>query len=294
MQPKVAVIIAHYGPDEFFREMLWDAVAAVRRQHFDGQVEIAVVDDGSAWSDSLADPDGGDRVLGREAVLREPLLDGLDVDWFVVGARTDRYRRAIVTNLAARTVVADAQVYLDDDTRWRGARALGRLVKALDTYDFAVGRIQRKNGVFDGYYDPSFSGTNLAMRRDFLEELGWFGEYTAEWGHGFDNDLFWRVYAAVTAPGSTRRAAFVSDVLTERDGAHRRRKHLVTEVDYVTGFEARHGVNPRENASRRKQDYLEHTSSNPALMERLFDVRSRAERLALRVANKARRLAGRS
>ena len=75
---------------------------------------------------------------------------------------------AIITNAIARNVIADKLVFLDDDTRWRGPHCLQRLSDLLDRHDFVAGRFQLKHGVWSSYYSSEFSGTNFAIRRDFL------------------------------------------------------------------------------------------------------------------------------
>lgn len=269
--------------------MLRDTVASLRAQRFRGTVEIAVCDDGSAWAEGLL-PAGRDHVvLDRAALRAEPRTADLDVDILVAGARTDSFRKAILWNIAARATTADALVFFDDDHRLARRGDLARFARYLDRYEFVAGRIQEKSGAFRRYDDPKVQGTTIAMRRDLFDRIGGFGEYTSEWGHGVDTDLYWRVYCELgEAPRGRRRAVYAGEILT-RNAPGSRRKRLASEEAYCAGFLQRHGVHPRENPSRNKTAWFDH--SMPAF--RVVEASLRAVNSALELRTKLRWVAQR-
>ena len=234
--PSIAVVVIHYGPEPHFRRLVEMNVEVLRAQRFGGRIEIVVADDGSPWARSLSSSTT-DTVLDREDVKRTALLRDLDVDWFIAGAATQQFRKAALLNLASAQVESDRLVFLDDDSRFRRRDALERFSRYLEAYDLVLGRGQSRAGTYRVYNDGMVSGTNFAVRRSLLQEVGGFGEYTAEWGHGDDVDFFIRVHRALAAK-TPKRACFASEILVTRNGPYQRRKMLVPEEQFVEHFRA--------------------------------------------------------
>ncbi len=277
---RIAVIIAHYAPEPKFREVLKETIGRIRAQDFEGRVEVAVTDDGSQWSRDLVQPDEMHRVFDARQIRGTSELADLDVEWYIAGCDSDRYRKAELWNLAVQLTTADNLVFLDDDQAFASADALRLYNLYLQHYAFVVGRIVMPGEIYRTYYDTMVQGANFGMSRALLDRVGGFTPRASDWGRGEDSEVFWKVYRALSTTGAgERKACYAGDIIT-RDRCSGRWGQCVGGPEvFRKGFLELHGVDPLDNASRNKPGWMAHTSQFPFLMELGYTMRNTMWRL---------------
>lgn len=193
MDTAVSVIIpTHDRPNEL-KQCLW----CIEKQHYSGDVEIIVFDDGT--------PDG---TAVRDAV------EAADVSNVRVFRRADPGGPASARNRAADAATGDLLAFTDDDTRPR-AGWIGELVEHYEAgAEVVEGRIVVPNGP-----QPPFSHAvtneggeyltaNIAYDRSLFDHLGGFCEAFTS-AHREDSDL---AFSAMDANASIE---FAPDAVVE-------------------------------------------------------------------------------
>lgn len=271
--PDFAVLVAHFARDPAHRTLLEETLASIRAQRYAGRVEIAVADDGSAWSAPLLRNGEDLRILAGEDLRAAKLLADLPVDAYVVGRRAAASRKAVLLNRAIEASVAPRILVLDDDHALDAPDTLARLHRDLDRYAFVMGRLQNPDGSFRLFHDPRVQGTTFAIRRDTLDAVGRFGEHTAAWGTGDDPDFFWRLWRALAPEAQApKQALFAGDIITRDRCSGRWRPTALPEAEFRAAFHDRYGVDPMDNPSRNKAAWMDHGARFPALAEAKYRV----------------------
>lgn len=283
---KISVVIAHFAVGPADLELLRKTVASIRHQDYSGEIEILVGDDGSPWPSDCPWPKHF-TVLNRNEIRENTYLKDLQVDWFVLGPRNGQFNKAILWNICVKTAGAEKLIFLDDDHPFLSQHSVERYAHYLDLYPFVVGRIQNPDGRFRSYYDRKVQGSNFAMCRWLLNEVGGFGEYTSAWGCGDDPDLFWRVFSYFRMHSllQSRPALYASEIITQDLRSGRWRQKIVSSERFQQGFLEKFGVDPYDNDSRDKTLWYAHSSRVPLLTEAWFRLRGGLSHLVKRVCS---------
>jgi hypothetical protein len=272
---QISVIIAHYAPEESYRRVLIQTIQSIRNQDYSGRVEIAICDDGSHWSRSLLQGESTKGVFERSEIEQEPLLQDLDIDWYLVGRRTSQYNKAVLWNLAADLVQSDALVFLDDDHPFLRQDSITSYAKYLQKYEFVIGRIQNRGGVFRLFRDGQVQGSNFGIKKSLLNDIGRFNEATSLWGAGEDSDLFWKVYSKIGRQNRQhKQACYAGDIVTADLCSYRWASCTGNMDTFIKGFMNLYGVHPLENPCRSKKEWVEHTSAHPFLTESWYRLKN--------------------
>jgi hypothetical protein len=279
-QDPISVIIAHYAPNNRYRDILVQTIKTIRNQDYSGQVEIAVSDDGSLWSNSLLKDGETAHIFNRTEIEHELLLQDLDIDWYVVGRRTNHYNKAILWNIAVSATKADNIVFLDDDHAFLRQNALTLYNKYFQKYQFIIGRILNPKGDFRLFDDRTVQGANFGIKRTLLNAVGNFGEYTSLWGAGEDSDIFWKMYQNIGKDNRrNKQACYAGEIITKDLCSGRWANCVGGKEVFFKGFIDIYGVHPRHNPSRDKETWIEHTAVQPFLVETWYKLRNLSQKV---------------
>lgn len=270
----LSIIISHYAPENKYRQILLETINSVRQQDYNRSIEVVVVDDGSCWSESLLSENDDIKIFKKEEIIKEPLLNDLEIDWYVVKKRDKHFNKPILCNIAIKLTQSEDIIFLDDDHVFLKKNCLSLFKKYLNKYKFVLGRIKCNDGIYHLYPDRRVQGTNFGIKRQLLTKIGCFEEKSSHWGMGEDSDLFYKVYLELEKEKSgVRQACYAVDIITLDKCSGRWKKCIGGSDEFFKGFLEIHGIHPKiNNPSRKKYLWVEHTGNFPFLMEILLRI----------------------
>ena len=245
-------------------------LSSLRRQDLGPHsLHIALGDDGSHYLREHAT--SLPRTLERHTTASIAQHHDLAVDDIFLVQHTPHYNKAALLNhyLQARLRFFDAVLLLDDDHPFTATDALTRALGHLQAgYDFVMGRLQNPDGSYRTYWDNRVQGTTLFFSRRLMEAIDYFGESVQRWGCGEDSETFWRVFTTCQRLGW--RGVYDGNIMTvdELSGRWAACSKQAGGVEFFRqDFGALYGVNPHDNPSRDKRQWLDYVPMDCGLDE---------------------------
>ncbi len=285
----VSIIIAHYDPDiktGYFRKILMQTINSIRKQIFEGTIEIILCDDGSRWSTKHLDTN---EVIHfqKEEILQQAWLNDLDIDQYLYINSDQNYWAIRLKDKAFSLASFDKILILDDDHPFTSKTAVARYDKYLDQYDFVRGRVIGPTGIPHLFSSRNAQGTNYGLKKELYFKFGGYGSYLFENGYGEDDDILWNIYTELTNSGkdlNSGKACFAGDIIT-KDLASGRwlpedkeiKKDIMKSgepqphvVYFVEKFTELYETPPNKNPSKNRKLWMEWPSSRARISEIYF------------------------
>ena len=247
--------------DEYL-PILQKTINSIRCQDRDDKTNIKVVltDDGSAFIKHYSSQEIGYLTNSQLEKVKETYQ--LNVDEIVAVAESEFYQKAELWNfyLFHQGSNYDLIIFLDDDHNFVKNDSLRKFIQHYqEGYNFIVGRLYHP---VDGFrifdYDTRVQGTTFAFTWNALKNIGFFSASVKNWGCGEDSDIFWRAYLG--HKDHKIKAICDGNIITV-DNISGRWKYCLSKLGGVDIFKRKfleeYGVNPHQNPSRHKTEWMD-------------------------------------
>lgn len=287
----ITVVISHFAPKENEKEcrsLLLDAIASIRMQSVDFEIEIIVCDDGSSWSSVIGKDENTIVDLNKIQMVQFDIFKDVDADRYLYLNSGSKYLRAKLLHHAYSNAKYEKVVTLDDDHHFRKRDDLTKYFHYLDRYEFVRGRIIGPDGIPQLFETTAVQGTNQAFTKDIYNSIGGLGSYLFEGLSGADDDLTWQFYDfLINKYPSEIKAAYAGEICThDRAGSRWVNSSFSISIDQLIDFNQRkneintvfedefirkYGVSPTsENPCRNKSLWMEFPSKSSWNSERYY------------------------
>lgn len=274
---RLLVMIQSFIPESKYLEylpVLRSTIESVRSQSLPAGTDLTVVlcDDGSQYLAEYAAEKIAILPRPQTAKIRE--VHGLDVDEVVLVAASQYFMKAELFNFYLRPNADhyDCLFFLDDDNGFQDNECLARVIAHFQSgYNYVIGRLCNPNLYFRNYDAGSVQGTTYAVDPTLLKKVGYFGEHVKNWGTGDDPELVWKLF--VRARLGEVKAIYDGNIKTFDRLSGRwqyARKKAGGDQVFRSGFYELHGVDPYNNPSRIKSEWIELAKDDHGIPERLY------------------------
>lgn len=267
-------VIPRVKHDDYF-PILMRTLQSIREQNpcSNVEIEVALSDDGSDYLATYASDKM--KLISQNKTLDEINKKfNLNIDHLVLIAENNKYLKADLFNYFFKhnTTKYDLVVILDDDHPFIFKDTLTRLYNHhRKGYNFIVGRIVNPNKKFRSYLDNTVQGSTFILSGQLLKDINYFGERVKIWGCGEDTEAFWRVYLQYKK--GNVKGIYDGNIMTI-DSLSGRWMYCHIEAGGIElfrkDFYETYGVNPHNNKSRIKQNWLDYSEDRYGIKEKYF------------------------
>ena len=210
MKNNLSIIIAHYYPEnsEYENPLIKTLETINNDYQLNKNLEVIIADDGSSYSNTIMNDystkinienDFRDIfVLNNEKLKSFLKKNSIDYSfiksWVYLPKLVKCMSKARVLNYAYKFSENDNLLFLDDDNYFISNNSSQNTMELLDKYSFVVGQIKDNNGRLRHFKSNRVQGTTIGIKKNILDDIKGFSEWTEEFSCGIDSDLWIRIY----------------------------------------------------------------------------------------------------
>ena len=273
----ISIIIAHYDPGNHADclHSFHKTLSTLSNQQSNLDIEIIIGDDGSPNNEYFVQHHTSEIDQSGKAIF---CLEGEKLNqwktenaydyprlkiWLYSPKINQVMHKARLGNAAIQFAQSENILFLDDDNYFISNNSLEKIINLLNHYHLIFGQVQDSNGRFRSYSSHRVQGTTFAVKKNVIQNVGGFGEWTEAVSSGVDSDIWWKLYQYFQKHPQLK-ACYTSQIQTV-DSCRKRwkpfikyffRHHAVSKE-----FNKVHGCinyrNPKYNLSRIKSNWLE-------------------------------------
>ena len=210
MKNNLSIIIAHYYPNSSdYKNPLFKTLETINNEYqLNENLEVIIADDGSSYSNSIVNDyskkinienDNRDIYILENEKLKS-FLDENSLNysfikgWVYLPKLVKCMSKARVLNYAYKISQNDNLLFLDDDNYFISNDSVQNTLQLFNIYSFIVGQIKDNKGRLRPFSSNRVQGTTIAIKKNILNDIKGFSEWTEEFSCGIDSDLWIRVY----------------------------------------------------------------------------------------------------
>jgi hypothetical protein len=170
--------------------------------------------------------------------------------------------KARLWNVASSIAKSENLFFLDDDNFFISDNSIDNIFILFNDYDVFFGQIQESNGKLRKFESKRVQGTTFGVKKELLNKIKGFGEWTEQISCGIDSDVWFKLYSQYQK--QKFKACFTDSIRTLDSCSKRWRPFISTffrNRRAVKYFNQEHGCqnykNPKYNPSRIKKLWME-------------------------------------
>ena len=205
----LSIIIAHYLPSDNARlNPLIKTLESINSQKNNYNIEIIIADDGSDYANdiinnfskkkSIKDDKRDIYVLNNNKLnlwlKNKNINPSLISNWVYIPKYINCMSKARVVNQAVKLSNSDYLCFLDDDNYLISDNSIENIINLFKNYNLIIGQVKDNNREFRFYSSHRVQGTTIAVKKNIIENIDGFGEWTEEFSCGVDSDLWIKLF----------------------------------------------------------------------------------------------------
>tara|TARA_B100000401_G_C52715388_1_gene675953 strand:+ start:251 stop:1102 length:852 start_codon:yes stop_codon:yes gene_type:complete len=210
MKNNLSIIIAHYYPNSSdYKNPLIKTLETINNEYqLNENLEVIIADDGSSYSNSIVNDyskkinienDNRDiYILENEKLknflnktsIRYPFIKS----WVYLPKLVKCMSKARVLNYAYKISQNENLLFLDDDNYFISQNSVQNILYLFNKYSFIVGQIKDNNERLRLFKSNRVQGTTIGIKKNILDDIKGFSDWTEEFSCGIDSDLWIRIY----------------------------------------------------------------------------------------------------
>ena len=209
MNKKLSIIIAHYYPTAAeYPNPLIKTLNSIKNDYRGSDIEIIIADDGSNYSKSIVD-NYTEKIKIKNDLRNLYVLENnklrlflkeISIDykliskWVYLPKIVKCMSKSRVLNCAIKISNSNNMLFLDDDNYLISKDSIYNLINLFNNYNFIVGQIKDNSGKLRSFQSHRVQGTTIGIKKNILNSINGFGEWTEEFSCGVDSDLWIKIY----------------------------------------------------------------------------------------------------
>ena len=183
-------------------------------------------------------------------------------NWVYIPKYINCMSKARVVNQAVKLSTSDYLCFLDDDNYLISDNSIGNIINLFKNYNLIIGQIKDNNGKYRFYTSHRVQGTTIAAKKNIIEDIDGFGEWTEEFSCGVDSDLWIKLFKYFNKDKNLK-ACYTNQFSTYDSYSKRWKKYtkLFKEVKLRKKFNELYNCknykNYKYNLSRQKKLWIE-------------------------------------
>ena len=181
---------------------------SINSQKNNYNIEIIIADDGSDYTNDIINnfskkksikDDKRDIYISNNNKLslwlkNKNINPDLISNWVYIPKYINCMSKARVVNQAVELSSSDYLCFLDDDNYLISNNSIENIINLFKNYNLIIGQIKDNNGKYRKYSSYRVQGTTIAVKKDIIESINGFGEWTEEFSCGVDSDLWIKLF----------------------------------------------------------------------------------------------------
>ena len=205
----LSIIIAHYCTEkesEHYKSFL-TTLSEIKKQSYN-KIEIIIADDGSNYSKPIIEKyskvidvkNDARKLFILENNILQNWLQSLDIKneliskWLYMPKLTPCMSKARLWNFAAKYAKAENLFFLDDDNYFISKNSIYSICKLFEKYKIIFGQIRDSSDRLRSYSSNRVQGTTFGLKKEVLESIDGFGDWTEKISCGIDSDLWIKLF----------------------------------------------------------------------------------------------------
>ena len=245
----ISIIIAHYCTQQSspHYDSFLKTIDTIKKQSNNYKIEIIVADDGSNYSKSIMnnhsqmieiENDSRKLFLLEKEILNDWLCslqikNKLITKWLYLPKLTPCMSKARLWNFAIKYSQSEKLFFLDDDNYFISKNSIKSIDALFEKYDIIFGQIKDSSNRLRAYSSNRVQGTTFGLKKEILESVGGFGEWTEKISCGIDSDLWIKLFNY--SKKNKIKACYTSNIQTYDSCSKRWRKY----TKFFKEFDAR-------------------------------------------------------
>tara|TARA_B100001094_G_C18177658_1_gene798830 strand:- start:20 stop:871 length:852 start_codon:yes stop_codon:yes gene_type:complete len=278
MKNNLSIIIAHYYPkNSEYENPLIKTLETINNDYkLNKNLEVIIADDGSSYSNAIMNDYSTKIKIENDFrdifVLKNEKLElflkknsinySFIKGWVYLPKLVKCMSKARVLNYAYQFSKNDKLLFLDDDNYFISNNSVQNTLQLFNVYSFIVGQIKDNKGRLRPFSSNRVQGTTIAIKKDILNDIKGFSEWTEEFSCGIDSDLWIRVYNYFNSKNSIK--ACYTNQLSTYD-SHSKRWGKFTKIfkdwhirkKFRSLYQIKNYKSSNYNSSRKKELWIE-------------------------------------
>ena len=273
----LSIIIAHYDPGNHSKyiDSFQRTLNTIIEQKNNISIEIIIADDGSPSNQKLVEINTS-RINQNGKIIYCVSNEKLDTwkkekkylypeiwHWLYLPKSKPVMSKARIGNAAINISQSNNLLFLDDDNYFITENSIDIILNLLESYQLVFGQIQDSNGRYRPYSSNRVQGTTFAVKKEILNDIAGFGDWTEVVSSGVDSDIWWKLYHYFQEKPHLK-ACYTSKIQTLDSCSKRWKPHIKQFFRHYAvkkEFNKIHGCinyrNPKYNPSRIKSNWME-------------------------------------
>ena len=280
MKYSLSIIISHYCSN-INKNPLLKTLDVIQSQIKNEKIEIIIADDGSNYSESILKnysdmneikSDDRNFYILRDKKLnlfleRQNISNQFIKKWIYLPKLKECMSKARVTNEAVRLSESEKILFLDDDNYFTSNNSIENILFLFNKYDFIIGQIEDNHGKKRSYNSYRVQGTTIATKKEILNKIGGFGEWTEEYSCGVDSD-FWIKIFNYFQENKELKACYSNKIATCDSYSKRWKKYTKFLKEFRLRYKfnelynCKNYKNKKYNLSRNKKNWIENLTND--------------------------------
>ena len=276
MKYDLSIIIAHYMPDSNENiNPLIKTLELINDQKSNYDIEIIIADDGSKYTENIKDNFSKKESVNDNKYIymanneklnycleNKKINNNLISNWVYYPKYTNSMSKARVVNKAVELSSSDNLCFLDDDNYFISNNTIDNIMNLFQKYDLIIGQIKDNNGKYRKYSSNRVQGTTIAVKKNIIDHINGFGEWTEKYSCGVDSDLWLKLYNHFIN-NSNLKACYTNQFSTYDSYSKRWKKYtkFLKEFRMKRAFyelyKCKNYKNYKHNHSRQKQLWIQ-------------------------------------
>jgi len=278
MKIDLSIIIAHYKPENFeFSNPLFKTLDIIKEQIENFNIEVIIADDGSHYSKEIIDGYSKKETVTNdnrnfyiwnnkelnEWIKKNEFSSNLISHWtYLPKTNPPAMSKSRILNYAVTLSNSENLLFLDDDNYFISNNSIENIINLFKVYNLIIGQIKDNNGKFRKYNSNRVQGTTIAVKKNIIEDINGFGEWTEEFSCGVDSDLWIKLFKYFNKDKNLK-ACYTNQLSTYDSYSKRWKKYtkLFKEIKLRKKFNKLYNCknykNYKYNFSRQKKMWIE-------------------------------------
>ena len=208
MKYDLSIIIAHFKPtgSENINPLI-KTLDIIEQQKDNYNIQVIIADDGSNYTKSIIEYHSNkisvdknkhlysiEKLQLKNWLLNKKIRNKLITHWVYFPKYKNSMSKARVVNHSVKLANSDNLCFLDDDNYFISDNTIENILTLFNEYSLIFGQIKDNNGRLRQYSSNRVQGTTIAVKKNIIDSINGFGEWTEEFSCGVDSDLWIKLY----------------------------------------------------------------------------------------------------
>ena len=249
---------------------------SINNQKNNYNIEIIIADDGSDYTkdithnfnkkNSLKNDEKDVYIINTQKLnlwlKNKNINSSLISNWVYIPKYIKCMSKARVVNQAVKLSNSNYLCFLDDDNYFISDNSIENIINLFKNYSLIIGQIKDNNGKYRSYSSYRVQGTTIAIKKNIIEDINGFGEWTEDFSCGVDSDLWIKLFNYFNK-NKKLKACYTNKFSTYDSYSKRWKKYtkffkeIKLRKKFNELYNCKNYKNYRYNFSRQKQLWIE-------------------------------------